>query len=46
MKLWGKVLRDRLTDPNAVQNQELAMAQGLQDVFWAYLNSNEFVIVP
>lgn len=46
MNFWRKVIFDRVTDPSIAEERQVALAQGLQDVFWAYLNSNEFVIVP
>lgn len=42
---FRKLLRERLAAargrPN--RNPRAALARGLQDVFWAYLNSNEFI---
>ncbi|MEX0724706.1 MAG: DUF1549 and DUF1553 domain-containing protein [Planctomycetaceae bacterium] len=46
MNLWRKIIFDRVTDPSLGDDRQLATAQGLQDVFWAYLNSNEFMIIP
>ncbi|MDA0833836.1 MAG: DUF1549 and DUF1553 domain-containing protein [Planctomycetota bacterium] len=46
MELWRKIIVDRVADSQVGDDRQLAMAQGLQDVFWAYLNSNEFVIIP
>ncbi len=38
-------LRDSTARRPANKPRALAMAEGLQDVFWAYLNSNEFLLV-
>ena len=45
MAAFRKLLRERTAKAPRTQNREVVLAEGLQDVFWAYLNSNEFVLV-
>lgn len=40
-----KALRDRISRAARNQNRDMLLAEGYQDVFWALLNSNEFVLV-
>ena len=40
-----KTLHERVTKAPRSQNRDVLMAEGFQDVFWAFLNSNEFVLV-
>lgn len=40
-----KALRDRISRAARNQSRDMLLAEGYQDVFWALLNSNEFVLV-
>lgn len=40
-----KLLRQRLSTAKTRAAREAAVVETLQDIFWAYLNSNEFVLV-
>ncbi len=40
-----KMLRDQVARRPRGSNSQLAVVTGLQDVFWAYLNSNEFILI-
>ena len=40
-----KLIRDSAARSNHPGDQQLAMQSGLQDLFWACLNSNEFILI-
>lgn len=40
-----KLIRDSAARSNRAADQQLAMRSGLQDLFWACLNSNEFILI-
>ncbi len=40
-----KLIRDSAAKSNRPVDQQLAMRSGLQDLFWACLNSNEFILI-
>ena len=40
-----KLIRDSAAQNNRPADQQLAMRTGLQDLFWACLNSNEFILI-
>lgn len=40
-----KALHERVARAPRSQNRDVLLAEGYQDVFWAFLNSNEFVLV-
>ena len=40
-----KLIRDSASLSNRPADQQLAMRSGLQDLFWACLNSNEFILI-
>lgn len=45
MAALRKALHERVSKAPRTQNRDLLIAEGFQDVFWAFLNSNEFVLV-
>ena len=45
MAALRKALHERVSKAPRTQNRDLLIAGGFQDVFWAFLNSNEFVLV-
>ena len=40
-----KLLRERIARRARESSVEVARLEGLQDIFWAYLNSNEFILI-
>jgi hypothetical protein len=40
-----KLIRDSVATNAGPADQQLAMRSGLQDLFWACLNSNEFILI-
>ncbi|HAA48890.1 MAG TPA: hypothetical protein DCE43_04175 [Planctomycetaceae bacterium] len=46
MKAIGEILPLRSSSQSRQSPVSRPLAEGLQDVFWAYLNSNEFITVP
>ena len=46
MKAIGEILPLRSSSQSRQSPVSGPLAEGLQDVFWAYLNSNEFITVP
>ena len=40
-----KLIRDSVSSSARPADQQLAMRSGLQDLFWACLNSNEFILI-
>jgi hypothetical protein len=40
-----KLIRDSASKSSRPADQQLAMRSGLQDLFWACLNSNEFILI-
>ncbi len=40
-----EAVRQLIVDNSRTQNPEQAVSSGLQDLFWAYLNSNEFILI-
>lgn len=46
ISLFKKYVQERVRKRGGSVSKNVALAEGLQDVYWAYLNSNEFVLVP
>lgn len=45
MAALKKALHERVSRAPRSQSRDVLVAEGFQDVFWAFLNSNEFVLV-
>jgi hypothetical protein len=44
---YRKLLREQVTAARGNSRPvQVARAEGLQDLFWAFLNSSEFILIP